>query len=79
MQRIARLERPAVEREAAGVQPVRAAEHLHQRAFAGTILADERVHLAGADFEAHAVECHGRAEALGHHLDLQAGKREVTG
>ena len=79
MQRIARLERTAVEREAAAVRSVRAAEHLHQRAFAGTVFADECVHLASSDLEAHAVERNGRPEALGHPVDSQAGKSGVAG
>ena len=79
VQRIAWLKRLAVEREAPGVRPVSAAERLHQRAFAGAVLAYERVDLPGGDLEAPAVERHGRPEALGHTLDLQAGKRRVAG
>ena len=72
MQRIAWLERLAVEREAAGVRPVRAAEHLHQRAFAGAVFADERVDLAGGNLETHAIERHRRPEALGHPVNVQS-------
>ena len=79
VQRIAWLERLAVECELAGVRSVRAAEHLHQRAFAGTVFADERVDLPGVDLETHAVERDGRAKVLGHPIDLQAGKRGVVG
>ncbi len=79
VQRIAWLKRLAVEREAAGIRPVRAAEHFHQRAFACTVFTDERVNFPGGDLEAHAVERNGRPEALGHPVDSQAGKRGVAG
>ena len=79
MQRIAWLKRLAVEREAAGVRPVRAAEHFHQRAFACTVFTDERVDFPGGDLEAHAVQRDRRAEALGHPVDSQAGKRGGAG
>ena len=79
VQRIARLERLAVKREAAGIRPVRATEHFHQRAFACTVFTDERVDFPGGDLEAHAVQRDRRAEALGHPVDSQAGKRGVAG
>ena len=37
----------AVEGDRAGVRPVHAGEHLHQRRLAGAVVADERDHLAG--------------------------------
>ena len=79
VQWIARLKRLAVESETACVRSVRAAEHLHQRAFAGAVFADERVHLPGGDFETHAVQRDRRAEALGYPVDSQPGKRGVAG
>ena len=72
MQRVAWFERLAIEQEAASVRLVRPAEHLHQRAFAGAIFTDQRVHLTGSHLEAHATKCHRRAEALGHAANAQA-------
>ena len=39
-------------------------ENLAKRRFAGTVLADERVHLAGTELNRHVTKCCGRAEAL---------------
>ena len=71
MERVGRLVQLALEREAAGVRLVRAAEHLHQRAFTGAVFADERVDLPGANLETDAVERHRRAKPLGHPLNPQ--------
>ena len=52
--------RHAVDDERAGVGPLGAGDDLDQGRFAGAVLADERVDLAGAEVERHALE---RAEA----------------
>ena len=51
------LHRAAVGRQGAG-------DHVEQRALAGAVLADQRVHLAGREVHVDAVERHRRAEAL---------------
>ena len=66
-----RLVRLAVEEELALVDLVHAGEHLHQRRLAGSVLADQRVHLAGAQVEVHVLERLDAGEALAHPLDVQ--------
>ena len=41
-----------------------AAEHFHQRAFAGAVFADQRQHFAGAGFQLHAAQGLRGPEAL---------------
>src|SRR5437762_268931 len=48
--------RLAVDHDVAGIPGVGAAENLHQRRFAGAVLAEQDVHLAGLELEVHAVE-----------------------
>jgi hypothetical protein len=46
----------AVDADGAFVGAVHAGDDLDQRRFAGAVLAQERMHLAGPDIEAHAAE-----------------------
>ncbi len=50
------LGRPAVEQDLALVARVDAGEYLHQRGFAGAVLAHQRMHLAGLQLEAGVVQ-----------------------
>ena len=49
------LHRPAVEEDLAGVRPVQAGEDVRERALAGPVLAQQRMHLAGGGREVHLV------------------------
>ena len=51
----------------------RPGKHVHQRALAGAVLADERVDLAGLERKRHAVERDGRPEALADAVETRAG------
>jgi hypothetical protein len=74
VQRIARRERLPVEFDFPAVRRVRAAENFHQCTLARTVLADERVHFTGRDFERHASQCLRRAEGF-----ANAGKSKPRG
>ena len=65
--RIGPLDRLAADRHRAGVGAHRAGHHPDQRALAGAVLADQRVHLAGPDVERHAA----------HGLDAPEGDGDV--
>ena len=65
------VDRLAVERDFAGVGPVDAGEDLHQRGFAGPVLADQGQHLAGADGQRHAVEGLNAGEVLADVADFE--------
>ena len=52
---LAIVDRPALPEDAPLVRLQRAVEHLDQRRFAGAVLAEQRMDLAGADFEADVV------------------------
>ena len=62
----------ALDRHRSGIGGDRSGEHVHQRALAGAVLADERVHLSRPDAdEIDAVEGHRGPEAL-----ANAGERQ---
>jgi len=61
----------AVDRHRPCIGSEGASEHVHERALTGSVLADERVDLAGSKLEAHAVERDGRSEALAQAFDAQ--------
>ena len=65
----------AVDADLAVVVGVHAGEDLHQRRLAGAVLADQRVHLAGAKLEVDAVERGDAGEALGDRLGPQQRRR----
>ena len=58
-----------------GVGTMHAGKHLDQRRLAGAVLAEQRVHLAGAERRLHRVEREGTAEPLGHAANLQQRRR----
>ena len=58
------VDRFAVESDLALVGPVEAVEDLHQRALAGTVLAQQGVHLTGAHLEVDTVAGHHAWEPL---------------
>jgi hypothetical protein len=64
-------DRLAVEEELARVGVVDAGDRLHERRFAGAVVADERHHLARAHGEVDAVERLDRPEALRHVLERE--------
>ena len=68
---IADVHTPSVVDNLAGVGTVDAAEDLDERGFAGAVLAEQRVDLAGPQLEVHAVERHDAAEALRHAAQSQ--------
>ena len=57
---------------------VHAGEHLHQGGLAGAVLAQERMHLAGADLEAHPVERAHAGESLDDALEAK-GRGRIGG
>jgi hypothetical protein len=75
VQRIGGAKRRALELEVARVRHVRAAEDLHQRAFAGAILPDERVDFTGSNLQRDILECACGAEALPNFDHPEAGSR----
>jgi hypothetical protein len=79
VQRIVWSEWDAIEFDRAGIWPVGAAEHFHQRAFASTILADQRVHLAWRHFEADAFQRARCSERFGNSAEPKSrDHRETT-
>src|ERR1051326_6023142 len=67
--------RRAVDRHRAGVGAEKTGEDVEQRALAGAVLADERVHFAGTQAEVHAVEGDCRAETLREAAQLENHSR----
>jgi hypothetical protein len=61
----------AVEEDAAGVGTVHPGEDLHQRRLPGAVLADQRVRLAGAQFQVRPAQGGDRTEVLAHVLQGQ--------
>ena len=59
----------AIEEDAPGIGADHAGQNLHQRGFAGAVLAHHRVDGAGLDLQIHAVEGHHPAVALGKVVD----------
>ena len=57
----------------AGIGAVDAGEHLDQRRLAGAVLAEQRMHLAGAHVEIDRIERQRAGEALGEAGDLEQG------
>ena len=74
-ERTAARKRIAGECDRAGVRTVHAREHLHERALAGAVFADERVDFTRADLEVDVVERDGRPEALRHRRHPEEGVR----
>ncbi len=64
MQRIIRGERLAIQLDAPGGGSVRAAEDFHERAFPGSIFADQRVHLPRCDLQMNVLQGAGGAKTL---------------
>ncbi len=62
----------AVDKDAAGVRADRSSEHLHQRGFAGPVVADESDHLPRSDPEVHPLEHFEGAETLADPSHLHA-------
>ena len=77
--RLAGRQRPAEDLDAARIRHVVAEEDVHQRGLAGAVLAEERDHLAAAQFEAHAVIGRQRPEALGDPVEPQDDGRVGRG
>src|SRR5439155_18134369 len=71
--------RLAVEDDLAGIPAIRAAEDLHQRRFAGAVLAEQDVHLAGAKVEVHAVERDHAGEGFRDGAHLEDGATALEG
>jgi hypothetical protein len=69
----------AVPQDLALVGVEHAVDDLDQRALAGAVLAQQRVDLAGAHLQAHAVVGEHAGEALGDPAQLQAGRGGVVG
>jgi hypothetical protein len=69
--RAARLVGGAVQRHAAAVHAVHAAQDVHRRRLAGAVLADQPQHLAGGQREADLVQHLDAEEALADLLELQ--------
>ena len=76
--RIERRRRPvggAVNLDGARIRRERTRQHVHERALAGPVLADERVNLPGFELEAHAIERHGGAATLLDSVDVEKRHR----
>ena len=74
LQRVERGSQPnflAFEPEGAGVRGVDAGDDLHQRRFAGAVLAHQRVDMAALETEGNIVEREHAGERLAHVLDLE--------
>ena len=76
-----RIDGAAVQPDLAGIGAVHAGEDLDQRRLAGAVLAEQRVHLAGAHVEVDRVERERAGEALGQRLvtSRSAGSALVIG
>ena len=72
-----RTVRTASDGDRARVGCQRAGEHVHQRALARAVLADERVHFTALEREGHPVERDGRAEPLGDAVDVEEGHSRI--
>ena len=82
LERITRVERDAIEFDGSGVGGMGPAEHLHEGALAGPVLADQGVDVAGLKRQVHAPQCLGGTEGLadvgqskagGHHGSAGSG------
>ena len=73
---IARRERLTIELHLSGIRRVHAGENSHERALAGAVFADERVHFACGNLEFHTGERNRSAEALANSGEAQAGNHE---
>jgi hypothetical protein len=71
-------QRLAVQAQRPFIGHVHAAHDLHQRRLAGAVLAADRMHLAAADIEAHALQRDDIEEALGHAAQAEQGRRGVV-
>src|SRR5688572_11196343 len=65
----------SVEEDLATVRRDQPGENVHQRAFSGTVLADEGMDLAGGYSEFNAVESDGRSETLSDVVELKERHR----
>jgi hypothetical protein len=63
--RVAQPNGTAMEAYFAGVRRVNAGEQFHERRFPRAVFADDGVHFAGADFEAHVIERRDTTESFG--------------
>ena len=70
------MNRFAAEAKRATVRPDRATNDLHQRRFAGAILANKPMNLANARSKAHSIERPGRPIALGDIVRLERELRQ---
>src|SRR5690606_16820620 len=68
-------EHPPVEFDRRGIRLDAAGEHIHQRALAGAIAADEPVHPTPAQLEVDTIEHERRSVMLARARDLQCGAR----
>ena len=69
-----RVDDAAAQADLAGVGAMDAGEDLDQRRLAGAVLAEQRMHLAGADVEVDSVERQRAGEALGQAGDLEQAR-----
>ncbi len=76
--RTRRRERPAVEQHVSGVRALGAAQHFHERRFAGAVLPDKGEHFAGAHFQIDRAQRHRRAETLVDAGHLQPRRRHAA-
>ena len=74
VQRVPGNERLTVQLKPPAVRLASATEDSHQGAFAGPVLADERVHLAGGHFERNISQRMRGAETFSHARHSQAGR-----
>ena len=70
-------DRLALPEDLALVGAVGARQHLDERGLAGTVLAEQAVHLAGANVEGHALERVHPGEGLLHPANLEQRRRMV--
>ena len=63
----------AAQRDRARCRLEQADENFHERGFAGTVLAQQRVHTPGPHGKVHALECRHGTEGLGDVLDFKHG------
>jgi len=69
----------SVEGDGAGVGLVRAGDDLDERAFAGAVFAEERVHFAGAEIEVDPAERPRAAKGFGELAELEQRGRHRCG
>ena len=78
--RVERRRRPvrlAINLDCARIRRQRTREHVHERALAGPVLADQRVNLPRFELEAHPVERHSGAEAFLDSVDVEKRHQRI--